>query len=167
MSTSPGIGYGGPVLVRAEVETKTHAVLQSGRVLVIWSTHPPTPEVHDAMRRAFRYAIAAAPGRAILFYVIEPRDLAARRDDKMRADIVEFAREFRTGFAHAAVVLATQGFVSAVLRGFFTGAVLVARPSGQVRVFDDTVTGLRWLSGSIDNEARTTLEALARRARRT
>ncbi len=138
-----------------------HVVATFNPILIAVFTRVPAQEELDLIERRAGEAGAAGIAGGLL-YVVARKDMGGGVDPRVRAVFERKIRENQGKSGSSAVVVLTEGFAAAVVRGALTSLLLLFRRRGHLQVFSSIEEACRWLAAQHGIEVAPLLSAYRR-----
>jgi hypothetical protein len=124
-----------------------HVIAAYNPLLLVCFTRPPREAELDLLKRQAQVGVAAGIRGGFLYVVARPT-MSGGVDPRVRKTFEDMARAYGGRSGASAVVVLTEGFGGAMVRGVLAGLALLMTQRKVLQVFRVTEEAARWLANA-------------------
>jgi len=130
-----------------------HVIAQYNPLIIACFTRPVRSVELDALSELAELGLAEGV-RGGLLYVVARKDMNGGIDPKVRSAFEKMVRQTAPQAGVSAVVILTEGFGGALLRGFLAGLVQLSSKRKALQIFGSVTEACRWLASQYELDAQ-------------
>ena len=157
------------MLIREYLNLPMHAIFRAANFVFSHFARMPDAIQLAALHQALQDGDRKHPGKIVTILIMEPQDLEGEHGSEMRTVMKKFSDDVSGKFHAAAIIIASRGFGTAMLRALVSGVLAVIPKKTPTKVFATVEEACAWVATRFADipDIKTVLRELAARAVRT